>query len=210
VAAAAGDDHPAGYVLAVRAALGLTAALRARLRPGPLFELAAAGEVWAAVRRLGDFPVDDQWRLAAMLTCAWHGGEANAQVARQVLRQARQRLKPDQPSFAALDLLAAMVAADLEGEPPPQRSVAAAPPSEILARAIVDRLGGTNLEVTAHRLPAGRLPLGEQVLEAIAAATAEALLPSLPPSDYQPVLAAEVEGPLLVAFATHRPDPGTG
>jgi hypothetical protein len=206
-AAAAADDHPAGYVLAVQAALGLTAALRAQLRPGPLFELAATGEVWAAVRRLDDFPVDDHWRLAAMLTCAWHGGAANAPEARQVLRYARQRLQPDQPSFAALDLLAARVAADLEGEPPPQRSLAS-PPSEDLARAIVDQLGGTNVQLTAHRLLSERLPLGEQVLQAIAAARAEALLPSLPPSDYQPVLVAEVEGPLLVAFAAHRPDPG--
>ena len=197
VAVLASDDTPSAIPLAIECALGLVAARRERFQPLKCFELAARGEVSAATRRLDLFPVDDLWRDAALLAVAWHAAQANPLEARSLLESVRPRVG----HIPLLELMAARIAAELGMEPTPIIALVP-PPPEYMARGIVDRLGGTNLEISPSVLY-GQLT-GQEILATISHLRGE-IVSGI---DYAPVLAADQEGPLLVSFAAHNPDPG--
>ena len=193
------DDDPRSAGAVTRTALALTAIRRRVLRPESVFDAARGGDLAAAERRLASFSIEEHWRQAAQLGCAWLAGDADRDSAVKLLDRVRAGLL----SYVPLAKLAERVAVDLEGGPMPALPVLAHPPEHV-ARTIVDRLGGTNL-ATAPSVLAEYAPAGEAVLQGMLHAS-ESAWGSGP--DYAPILAAEVEAPLLVGFAAEAPEPG--
>lgn len=151
---AARDIDPAGVVSVTRAALALVDFSAAQLRPEPLFELAASGEVESAAQRVALFEVGQDWSTTALLALAWWGSTVNPTEARAVIEKAPA-------SGGSLDLLRGYAQAAIDGAPPPvsrevrwildrngQQLVSpfllteVDPLLEARASAAVDRLGG--------------------------------------------------------------------
>ena len=193
------DDDPRSAGAVTRAALALTAVRRRVLRPESVFEAAEGGDLAAAERRLESFPLEDHWHQAAQLGCAWLAVDSDRESAVKLLHRVRASLL----SYIPLAKLAERVAVDLEGGPMPALPVLAHPP-EYVARTIVDRLGGTNLALAPSVL-AEYAPAGEDVLQGMLHASESAWAAG---PDYAPILAAEVEAPLLVGFAADAPGAG--
>ena len=193
------DDDPRSAGAVTRTALALTAVRRRALRPESVFEAAGRGDLVAAERRLASFSIEDHWRQAAQLACAWLAVNADRASAIDLLHRVRSSLL----SYFPLAKLAERVAVDLEGAPMPDLPALDHPP-EYVARSIVDRLGGTNL-ATAPSVLSEYAPAGEDILEGWLHASESAWGAG---ADYAPILAAEVEAPLLVGFAADAPEPG--
>jgi hypothetical protein len=109
---AARDTDPAGVASVTRAALALVEFNAAQLRPEPLFEMAAAGEVERAAQRLALFDVSQDWSTAALLALGWWGSAANPAEARKVIDKAPV-------SGGSLELLQRYAQAAVDGTPPP-------------------------------------------------------------------------------------------
>jgi hypothetical protein len=155
---AARDVDPAGVASVTRAALALVEFNAAQLRPEPLFNMAASGEVERAAQRVALFDVSQEWSTAALLCLAWWGSTANPAGARAVIEKAPV-------SGGVLELLQLYVQAALDGAPPPVSKeirnfvdskgnvldsqfslVSADPQLEARASSAVDRLGGNGAD----------------------------------------------------------------
>ncbi len=191
------DDAPAAVAEAIEAALGLTALRRGRLQPARLFELALTGDLAAALRRLDSYPADDVVRDAARLSLAWAAAASDPAGAHRVLDTIRPRVG----HLPNLALLATRLAGVLGVEPPPAVNPGPPPPG-FVAKAIVDRLGGTDLR-TSPSVLAEHFVTGGEILAGMEGGS-EGALGTSP----EVVLAADHEGPALVAFAAAYPDPG--
>jgi hypothetical protein len=178
------DHHPEAVPLAVETAMSLTAARRRYLRPEELFELARAGKLPAAERRLALYGPELEWRQAILLLLAWLAVPTDRAAAQDLCdRVMAEGVAPP------LDLLAARLDADLTGVPaalPPLPP----PPDLPFVTAILDRIGGGGENVT------GIEPL------ALQAQTVEAIHMD---ADSVPAYLAEMDGPPLVAFAALDP-----
>jgi hypothetical protein len=172
------DHHPEAVPLAVETALSLTAARRRYLRPGELFELARAGKLPPAERRLALYGPELEWRQAILLLLAWLAVPADRAAAQSL----RDRVMAEGVA-PPLNLLAARLDADLTGVPaalPPLPP----PPDLPFITAILDRIGGGGDNAT------GIEPLAVQMVEAIHME-----------ADSVPAYLAEMDGPPLVSFA---------
>ncbi len=201
LAACALDTGELGYLRVVRTATLAARFRREGLRPARTFDLARQGDLDGARRRLAAFAVDEPWRQATSLVCAWLAAPAAAEEARRLLHVTSGGLAP------GLELLAGRVAVDVDGAPPPATALQA-PPDEWRARSIVAQIGG--------RIPddpsalAEPLVAGEQVLEELERGRETSLTwtggaAPAPTSDEAPVYRAEVEGPMLVSYAAAAP-----
>jgi hypothetical protein len=121
-------------------ALRLVAFRKEQRQPQPIFDLAAAGEVQAAERRLDLFAldVDAAWYDALLLTIAWLAAARNRDAARR-LRDRVMAKRAALPRDAGLDLLLARVGSALDDVPLPALTLPD-PPAPEEAQAIVLRL----------------------------------------------------------------------
>jgi hypothetical protein len=191
-----------GISAMVEVGLGLTALRRQRRQPDRLFDLARNGEVARAEKRLDSWIVEDHWRQAALLICAWLAESADRSAAIDLLG----RVRPVLVHFRPLERLAERVAADLTGSPLSGMPLPPEPP-EVIGRAIVERIRGTET-ATSEAMVAERLDYeSERALQGVDWIRYRGN-PLEDFRDYQIVLAAEREGPVLVALAIHRPDEG--
>ncbi len=202
--ALANDKAPPMVLPVIDSALSLTALRRHYLQPEQVIEFARAGDLEAVERRLESFPIDQAWRQAVFLTSVWLSADVNRPAAAAALRRLRSSLLGYDP----LSRLAQRVAADVlqesvipSGLPPP-------PPLET-AQQIVARMGGIDPRthpsmLWEYDLPPGEqlLPAGRGLLEGPVGRGIEQV------GDYEPIFAAEVEGPLLVSFAVASPESG--
>lgn len=181
LAAAVAADPPAGPALTVQAALGVLAFTDAHLRPAPVFALARSGELDAADRRLASLRADASWRSAARLAVAWAAADAAPDAARERLERAGEDGLP-----APLGELHARIGAGMAGHPwHPARPLPPAP-DHVLVGQILERLGG------------GRSTTGIEPLS----------IESGISGDEAPAYLAEMDGPLLVAYAAEHPAEG--
>jgi hypothetical protein len=172
------------------------------------FELALAGDLDGAEGELAYLSVEDEWRQAVLLTCAWLGADADPAAARHLLGQVRNQLPPSGP----LIQLADRVAASLEGGPFTYGALPPPPPPEVV-RAIFAHLRRTSFDTDRSTLAEYDAPLGEEILAGMNALQPEFLTGPDPEAlgGYMtdvPVFASEREGPLLVAFAAANPEEG--
>ena len=110
-------------LLLVQSALALIAFRDEELRPQALLDLAAAGQIERASRRLELFEIDEDWARAAQLTIAWLGARTNEKDARTLLSKVNPLPGPTKRLFD-------LVQAEVEKTPPPpsQFSLDPAPP----------------------------------------------------------------------------------
>jgi AAA ATPase domain/Trypsin-like peptidase domain len=176
----------------VRAVLAVETFRRRRFEPASVYDVAAAGAVEDAERRLGLFGAEEQWAFAARLVIAWDAADTAPDDAGQLMA----RLTADIPPWEPIPLLTERVrhwlagARDFEPDLPlPYPPLALPqPPSEEEAGLIVTRMGGST-DVSGF--------------EAV-----ERLGRPSPGHDEGRAYIAERDSPRLVAFATARPDPG--
>jgi hypothetical protein len=182
LARAATDRHPEAVVLLVDAALALTSVRRQYLRPGMLIDLARAGKLEEAERRLALYAPEHDWRQAILLSLAWLAVPADRGAAKAM----RDRLV-DEGVAPPLDLLVARLDADLSGAAPPVLPALPSPPDLYFVAGILNRIGGGN-HVT------GIEPLAVEHAEVIG-----------DDADSAPAYLAEQDGLPLVAFAAQDP-----
>ncbi|MEO7965516.1 MAG: hypothetical protein ABIT38_16525, partial [Gemmatimonadaceae bacterium] len=188
VATAAADDHLAAPPLVVRAALAYHALRRADTHPGELFDLARAGDVEGAERRLAMFPADQGWRQCVSLTIAWLAGSQNLAASKAVRdRVVGQGLEPE------LQLLVARMNADLFQGEAPQLPPLPYPPQESHVIELVQRLMGN--AVTGIE-PLDLTSMQEHLNAKSPGANADAA----------PAYLAEVDGPILISHVCDRKD----
>ena len=120
----------------VRSALGLVAFRDQELRPPVVFDLAVAGEVERAARRLELFEVDEEWVQAALIILAWLGAKSNPAAAGALLSRVK-------PRGGTAEQLLQQARAAIDGTPPPVISTPLGPVLlEAEIAALVDRFGG--------------------------------------------------------------------
>ncbi|MEO7522069.1 MAG: hypothetical protein ABIW79_09660, partial [Gemmatimonas sp.] len=180
LAVVAKDDHAHGPPLVVRAALALHALRRANALPAEMFDLALAGDVDGAERRLALFPVDAGWQQAASLVIAWLAAPMDLSAARAL----RDRVVYDGVD-PMLSLLVDRVDVDVAGVAAPSLPALPAPPGEHAVVGMLERLAGNPVT--------GIQPLDLERMNAEAQHGGSA--------DSAPSYLAEVDGPLLVSFA---------
>lgn len=122
--AAAQDDDLLGLPLLVESAKALVAIHQNELRPESIFSAAAAGDVDAALRHLGVFSIETDWRQIARLLIAWLAMPTANQAVRdlrdQVLRETPKLKDTLDPSkHDPLRKMLAHLDAALEIAPPP-------------------------------------------------------------------------------------------
>jgi hypothetical protein len=188
----AGDTHEQAPPLLVAIALGLTGLPAELFRPEVLFQLAAEGELQAAVERLVLLKPDREWRDIVLLTLAWLAEGRRPEEAAAVRARIEKRdqeggvpayVKGAQPDgrIAGDSDVVGQLLARMRGAPP---SVELPPaPDLFTTNSILSRIGGGN--------ETGIEPLN---------INAEALQ-----TDRAPAYLAEQDGPLLVAFAKQDP-----
>ncbi|HJV09412.1 MAG TPA: NACHT domain-containing protein, partial [Acidimicrobiales bacterium] len=206
--ACAGDTGAGG---ALRVIITATVDARFRcggLRPAVIFERARLGDIDGARARLDAVAIDEPWRQAALLLCAWLAPEEAAGWAHHMLRALSPALAP------GLEVLAGRVAVDLEGAPAPAMSLVP-PPDQHRAQSIVAQIGGggsvegepvepvVSGEQVGWEIERNRLVFRQQSLGGSVAGPPASVSP-----DAGPVYRAETEGPLLVSFAAASPGPG--
>ena len=177
VASAAIDPDPRSLPLAIKSAFALVRFRNERLQPATLFALARAGDVDLAARRLDLFPVDEDWKQAALLIIAWLAHPANPAGAQEL----RARVGPYPRSTPPLPALLERLDAYLGGWPAVFEPLPAPPPPEV-ARALVERMGGSDRDT--------------ELL------VSRGLDPALSGSGFL----ADQDGPLLVAYAAQPAD----
>src|SRR6266576_495772 len=125
-----------GTLLLVQSALALIAFRDEELRPQALLDLAAAGQIERASRRLELFEIDEDWARAAQLMIAWLGARTNEKDARMLLSKVNPQPGPTKRLF---DLVHAAV----ENTPPPPPQFPLDPPlPEGDVATLVDWFGG--------------------------------------------------------------------
>jgi hypothetical protein len=176
----------------VRSVLVLEAFRHDRLEPGAVYDLAAAGRIEDAEKRLGLFAVEDQWAFVARLVIAWVAAEVAPGDAAGLLG----RLAADVPPWDPIPLMAQRVHRWLAGERGdetglslPYRSGLPQAPSEEEVAAVVTRMGGVSDL------------LGDEAVEQLGR-------PTPGESDEARPYIAERDSPALAAFAAAHPDPG--
>lgn len=166
-------------ILLAEAVLAMQSNRKELLRPSRLFELAHAGDLDSAEKRLVLQNAERFWHEAALLTLAWLAIPSNPNGARTL----RDRLAPNisdelKPLLARLDC-----AFGLAQPPGPFTGQS---PDLFMVNSIIDRLAGGGSETALE-------PLN---LSGLAAQP-----------DSAPKYLAEMDGPLLLAYAaTHPPD----
>jgi len=118
----ASDDAPEALPLLVGNALALVRFRRERLRPAPIFAMAARGDIAGARRMLALFELDARWHQVALLTIAWLAGAAEEAEARRQARALREEIATALAHLSADDqrrMLLRWIEADLEGTAPP-------------------------------------------------------------------------------------------
>jgi hypothetical protein len=138
---AARDSRIQAPSLSTEIAFALTACRREQLKHQPLFDLARAGEVEAAVRRLDLLKVEPDWHQATLLTIALLASAVSPDKARAV----RDRIKSALPAYGPLPMLLSYLKAALDGTPTPFFSLPSAPPPQVV-RELVARMGGTTAD----------------------------------------------------------------
>ena len=194
LASAAADNHPQALPLVVETALAFVAFRREQLRPEQLFDLARAGDVETAERRLALFSTELEWHQAVSLTIAWLASQRSLDAARKL----RDRIAGDLPTSGPLPLLLERVNATLEGTPLPALDLPPAPPSEVVGE-IVAQMGGLKVKEGL---------LLEYGIDPFLQPTQMIADPLATLGDAAPVYVAERDGPLLVAYAADDPDEG--
>jgi len=120
----------------VRSALALVAFRGQEVRPTVVFDLAVAGEVERAARRLELFEVDEEWVQAALIILAWLGAKSNPAAAGALLSRVK-------PRGGTAEQLLQQARAAIDGTRPPVISTPLGPvPLEAEIAALVDRFGG--------------------------------------------------------------------
>jgi predicted ATPase len=136
VRCAALNHDASGILPLVHSALALVAFRDRELRPPVVFDLATAGEVERAARRLELFEVDQDWIQAALLIIAWLGAKSDPAGARLLLSRVK-------PQGGPVEHLLQQVSAAIDETPPPvNTSPLNLPISEDQVAALVDRFGG--------------------------------------------------------------------
>ncbi len=164
-------------LLLAEAVLAMQSNRKELLRPSRLFELARDGDLESAEKRLVLQNAERFWHEAALITLAWLAIPANPVGARQL----RDRLAPNvsddlRPLLQRLDCAFGLA------QPPGPFTGSSPDPSMI--NSIIDRLAGGGGETALE-------PLN---LSGLAAQP-----------DSAPKYLAEMDGPLLLAFAAHHP-----
>lgn len=176
----------------VRAVQALEAFRRGRLEPASVYELAAAGRVADAERRVALFAAEDRWAFAARLAIAWEAADVAPGHARELMA----RLTADVPPWDSIPLLTERVRRWLAGTrnlepdlrlPYPPFELPEPPPEED-ASLTVTRMGG----VTD--------PSGFEAVERLGR--------PVPGHDEGRAYIAERDSPGLLAFAAAHPDSG--
>lgn len=127
---------PDGTLLLVQSALALIAFRDQELRPQALFDLAAAGQIARASRRLELFEIDEDWARAAQLTIAWLGARTKKDDARSLLRKINA---PPGPTRQLFDLVSASIENSVQAPPQPPLDP---PRPEHEVASLVDWFGG--------------------------------------------------------------------
>ena len=168
--------------IAMRIALGLESFRRERLDASRIFDLAAAGELAQSERELQLYAADEQWLNAARLVAAWLAIDAD--------RAAAGELRVRSPTGTVLD---ERVAAVFEQRPaafaPLQAQADLHAVTQILLQA-----GGTDLEGVNPSMLVEQAPPPDPGLEADVEGTR---------------YLAELQAPVMVAFAIREPVQGT-
>ncbi len=169
------SDH--SPVLLTEAVLAMQSNRKELLRPSRLFELARAGDLESAEKRLVLQNAERFWHEAALLTLAWLAVPVNPQGAKKL----RDRLAPGlcdelKPLLHRLDCAF--------GTAQPPGPFTGAAPDEFLINSLVDRLAGGGNETALEPLDLSGLAANP---------------------DSAPKYLAELDGPLLLAFAATQP-----
>jgi hypothetical protein len=199
-----------GLLHVVQAAMGVEAFRRDWLQPAAVFELAEQGRLQAAQERLRVFAAEEEWRRAALLLIAWGGVASRPNEARELKRSVELELP--QP---LLVLLAERVGAALGDNARPALTLPYWPsqlpaaPQELIARAIVKRLGSaTNPELSISGLVswAGTQSGGTPIYrhDGVSAPQPRNELAGIE----MPTYIAEHDSPQLVAFSVANPTVG--
>lgn len=183
------DTMPEGIEPIVESALALVRFRRDELRPEPLFELAMRGDPESAAARTALFEVDAEWRQIASALAAWLAADVNAPAAKAL----RDRVAAMQPLSPRAARLIEHFDAWTGVGPEPVRDPLPAPVPEMVARAVVDRMGGTGAIATAELLAAHQIP--------------EVRNPSLRANEGY---LSQHDGPHLVSYAQAVGGPGDG
>ncbi len=131
------DDHPSAATLVTQSALALVDFRLRELRPGPIFELAAQGNITAARRRLDLFEIEPPWYQVSLLLIGWLAADRDAAGA-LALRSEAFPVRPDDEPLASLwDWLSHATT----GTPPPVPMLPG-PVTYEEVRSIVDRASG--------------------------------------------------------------------
>lgn len=179
----------------VRSVLAVESFRRDRLEPAVIYELAEAGRVADAEKRLELLALDDEWTSVAVLLIAWVAGDAAPADAEALLARRAGDVAPWPP----IPLLDRRVRRWLSGKhgrqnglsiPYPPSKLPAAPWEEE-ASVIVTSMGGA-VE-----------PYGHEAVEQLGR-------PIPGEGDEARAYVAERDSPALVAFAVEHPDPGVG
>ncbi len=184
VQCASRDRDPGALVPLVRAAFSLRAFLDQELRPQVVFELAAAGRLEQAARRLELFDIDQDWARVALLIIAWIGADKNAPAARAILARVKDA------GAGPIASLVLHVRAVLDATAPPVPSPPLDPPrQEHEIAGIVDWFGGKggDPEMLQRRVNDSFINMAREMGAAVGYFAAE-------------------DAPALVSFAASRPD----
>lgn len=133
-----------GVFRLVRISLGLVQFNRERLRPEAVFEMAREGRLEEAEARLSLFAPEADWHQAILLDMAWLASDKDPDKARALRDKVAQNLLDDHP----LPLLLERINADLAQPPFPAPNLPRLPPAppEFELQALVQRLGGTDID----------------------------------------------------------------
>lgn len=134
---AVADDHTSAAALVIQAALALVDFRLRELRPGPIFERAAQGNIVAARRRLDLFEIEPPWYQISLLLIGWLAADQDPAGA-LALRSEAFPVRPDDEPLASLwDWLSHVTT----GTPPPDPLLPGLVTYEEV-RSIVDRASG--------------------------------------------------------------------
>jgi hypothetical protein len=131
------DDHPDAVPVVIQAALSLVDFRVRELRPGPIFELAAQGNIAAARRRLDLFDIEPPWYQVSLLLIGWLAADQNPAGALALRSEVFPTRPADEPLVSLWDWLSHVTT----GTPPPDPMLTGAVTYEEV-RSIVDRASG--------------------------------------------------------------------
>jgi predicted ATPase len=181
VRCAALNHDASGILPLMHAALALVAFRDEELRPPVVFDLAAAGEVERAARRLELFEIDEDWIQASLLIIAWLGAKSDPAGARLLMSRVK-------PQGSQVEQLLQQVSAAINETAPPLNPMPLDPPRlEDEVAALVDRFGGKGGD--------------PEMLQRIVNDSFINVSRGIGPAGYF----AEQDAPILVSFAANYP-----